>query len=308
MNTSRRRFFTTVAMGTAAAAIAGRAASAAGDLPVFKVERWVNSPPLTADMLRGKVVLVDFWEYTCVNWIRTSSYVKAWNRDYADRGLVVVGVHAPEFEFGKRAENIDRGIRDHGLTYPIAIDNDFSTWTAYRNQAWPAKYLFDAQGKLSGVWLGEGEYPEIENKIRELLVRAGARTLPPVTAEVKAYKDLPFDTEITPETYLGTARRESDGVARVGAWKSEAEYVEHVGDEPAKLVLDFRGGEVNLVLQPGPETSHLLVKLDGKDLGPTTIDRSGMYRLVHDAGNRRHRLELETKDPGLRAYAFTFGP
>src|SRR6202795_745374 len=124
-------------------------ASAAGKLPAFKVERWVNSPPLIAEALRGKVVLVDFWEYTCVNWIRTSPYVKAWNRDYADRGLVVVGVHAPEFEFGKRAENIDRGIRDHGLTYPIALDNDFATWQAFGNDAWPAKYLFDAHGKLA---------------------------------------------------------------------------------------------------------------------------------------------------------------
>src|SRR6266478_2616995 len=100
-----------------AVAIGAGAASAAGDLPAFTVERWVNSTPLTADMLRGKVVLVDFWEYTCVNWIRTLPYVKAWHRDYADRGLVVVGVHAPEFEFGKRAEHIDRGIRDHGFTY-----------------------------------------------------------------------------------------------------------------------------------------------------------------------------------------------
>ena len=106
-------------------------ASAATSLPGFKVERWVNSAPLTADTLRGKVVLVDFWEYTCVNWIRTAPYVKAWHRDYAALGLVVVGVHAPEFEFGKRAENIDRGIRDHGLTYPIALDNDFATWRAF---------------------------------------------------------------------------------------------------------------------------------------------------------------------------------
>jgi thiol-disulfide isomerase/thioredoxin len=104
--------------------------SAAGKLPAFKVERWVNSTPLVAEALRGKVVLVDIWEYTCVNWIRTSPYVKAWNREYATLGLVVVGVHAPEFEFGKRAENIDRGIRDHGLTYPIALDNDFATWRA----------------------------------------------------------------------------------------------------------------------------------------------------------------------------------
>ena len=100
---------------------------AAGKLPVFTVERWVNSMPLTVDALRGKVVLLDIWEYTCINWIRTAPYVKAWHRDYAPFGLVVIGVHSPEFEFGKRAENIDRGIRDHGLTYPIAIDNEFAT-------------------------------------------------------------------------------------------------------------------------------------------------------------------------------------
>jgi len=110
---------------------------AATNLPALKAARWVNSGPLTAETLRGRVVLVDFWEYTCVNWIRTSPYVKAWHRDYGPFGLVVVGVHAPEFEFGKRAENIDRGIRDHGLIYPIAIDNDFAIWRAFGNDAWP---------------------------------------------------------------------------------------------------------------------------------------------------------------------------
>src|SRR5215468_3687293 len=105
-------------------------ASAASSLPSLRAQRWVNSPPLGADALRGKVVLVDFWEYTCVNWIRTSPYVKAWHREYAGAGLVVIGVHAPEFEFGKSAENIDQGIRDHGLSYPIALDNDFRVWQA----------------------------------------------------------------------------------------------------------------------------------------------------------------------------------
>ena len=142
---------------------------AAAKLPAFKAERWVNSAPLTAEKLRGKVVLVDIWEYTCINWIRTLPYVKAWNRDYASLGLVVVGVHAPEFEFGKRAENIDRGIRDHGLTYPIAIDNEFAIWRALGNDAWPAKYLFDGQGKLVRRWVGEGQYDEIESEIRRLL-------------------------------------------------------------------------------------------------------------------------------------------
>jgi len=125
-----------VLLGAALGAGALGAASpgAAGDLPPFTVERWVNTPPLTADTLRGKVVLVDFWKYTCINWIRTSPYVKAWHRDYAGRGLVVIGVHAPEFEFGKRPEHIDRGIREHGLTYPIALDNDFAATSHRRKQ------------------------------------------------------------------------------------------------------------------------------------------------------------------------------
>src|SRR5215510_4336279 len=148
------------------------AAGAAVGLPAFRVERWVNSRPLTAEALRGKVVLVDIWEYTCINWIRTAPFVKAWNRDYAPLGLVVIGVHAPEFEFGKRAENIDRGIRDHGLTYPVAIDNDFTIWRAFGNDAWPAKYLFDNRGWLVRKWVGEGSYDEIEREIRRLLVAA----------------------------------------------------------------------------------------------------------------------------------------
>jgi len=141
-------------------------ALAASGIPALEAQRWVNSSPLNAEGLRGKVVLVDIWEYTCINWIRTSPYVKALNRDYAKFGLVVIGVHAPEFEFGKRAENIDRGIRDHGLGYPIAIDNDFAIWRALGNNAWPAKYLFDDRGRLVRKWIGEGSYDEIERERR----------------------------------------------------------------------------------------------------------------------------------------------
>jgi thiol-disulfide isomerase/thioredoxin len=163
-------------------------ASAASSLPSLKAERWVNSASITAETLRGKVVLVDFWEYTCVNWIRTAPYVKAWNRDYAPLGLVVIGVHAPEFEFGKRAENIDRGIRDHGLPYPIAIDNDFAVWRAFGNDAWPAKYLFDSRGRLVRRWVGEGSYDEIEGEIRRLLVAAQPGiSLPAVSAEASTF-------------------------------------------------------------------------------------------------------------------------
>jgi glutathione peroxidase-family protein len=155
---------------------AGGNAGAASVMPELKAERWVNSSPLTPAALRGKVVLIDIWEYTCINWIRTSSFVRAWNRDYAKHGLVVIGAHVPEFEFGKRAEHIDRGIRDHGLEYPIAIDNGYAIWDGLRNSAWPAKYLFDAQGRLVKRWLGEGSYDEVEASIRKLLVAANPGT------------------------------------------------------------------------------------------------------------------------------------
>jgi thiol-disulfide isomerase/thioredoxin len=262
-------------------------ASAAGQMPELKAERWVNAAPLTPEALRGKVVLVDIWEYTCINWIRTSPYVKAWNRDYANLGLVVIGVHAPEFEFGKRAEYIDRGIRDHGLTYPIALDNGFLIWQALGNDAWPTKYLFDARGNLVKRWVGEGSYDDIEAEIRRLLVVANPGTrLPAVTPEATAFAKTgePSYAGITPETYVGAERRE------------------------------------NLVMQPGPSgTSAVTVLLDGKpvgearaaDVGPDGVarfDRSGMVRLVSHAPGGKHVLTLLASDPGLRAYVFTFGP
>jgi thiol-disulfide isomerase/thioredoxin len=297
-------------------------ASAAGDMPAFKVERWVNSTPLTADSLRGKVVLVDFWEYTCINWIRTSPYVKAWDRDYAKLGLVVVGVHTPEFEFGKRAENIDRGIHDHELTYPIALDNDFATWQAFANDAWPAKYLFDAQGKLVKRWVGEGSYSDIEAEIRRLLVAARPGTkLPPVSPEATAFAKTgePSYAGITGETYVGAERREPGTVTLEGNWQSTRQYLE-LQKGTGKIVLPFTAGEVNLVMQPGPSgKAAVAVLLDGKpvgeargaDVGPDGVarfDRSGMIRLVARAPRGKHVLTLVASDPGLQAFVFTFGP
>ena len=301
------------------------AAGAAGDMPAFKVERWVNSPPLVGDMLRGKVVLVDFWEYTCVNWIRTSPYVKAWHRDYADRGLVVVGLHAPEFEFGKRVENIDRGIRDHGLTYPIALDNDFATWRAFRNDAWPAKYLFDAHGTLVKRWVGEGSYGEIEAEIRRLLLIANPGTkLPPISAEVTALgktgePSYASYAGITAETYVGEERREPGMVQLEGRWQSARQYVE-LQNGTGRIVLPFTAGEVNVVMHPGPSRkAAVAVMLDGKpvgeargaDVGPDGVarfDRAGMIRLVAGAPRGKRVLTLVTSDPGLQVYVFTFGP
>jgi thiol-disulfide isomerase/thioredoxin len=303
-------------------AMGAGAASAAVDLPAFTVERWVNSPPLTPEMLRGKVVLVDFWEYTCVNWIRTSPYVKAWHRDYADHGLVVVGVHAPEFEFGKRAENIDRGIRDHGLTYPIALDNDFATWQAFGNDAWPAKYLFDANGTLVKRWVGEGSYRDIEAEIRRLLVAARpGTTLPPISPEAAAFAKTrePSYAGITGETYVGADRREPGTFTLEGNWQTSRQYVE-LGNGTGKIVLPFTAGEVNMVMQPGASGKAAVgVLLDGKpvgeargaDVGPDGVarfDRSGMIRLLARAPRGNHVLTLVSNDSGLRAYVFTFGP
>ena len=295
---------------------------AAGKLPAFTAERWVNSAPLTAAGLRGKVVLVDVWEYTCINWIRTLPYVQAWNREYASLGLVVIGVHSPEFEFGKRAENIDRAIRDHGLTYPIAIDNQFAIWRSLGNDAWPAKYLFDGQGKLVKRWVGEGRYDEIESEIRRLLAadKPGLQ-LPAVSDEATVFSRTgqPSYAGITNETYLGSERRQPGSVTLEGDWRSERQYVE-LRKGTGKIVLPFTAGEVNLVIQPGPSGSAAVsVLLDGKPMsdvrgadvgadGVARFDGPRMIRLVTGAARRRHALTLMTSDPGVRAFAFTFGP
>ena len=297
-------------------------AGAATSLPALKASRWVNSAPLTPETLRGKVVLVDFWEYTCINWIRTSEYVKAWNRNYAPLGLFVIGVHAPEFEFGKRSENIDRGIRDHGLTYPIAIDDDFAIWRAFGNDAWPAKYLFDNHGRLVKRWIGEGSYGEIEGEIRRLLVAAQpGLQLPAVSQEASTFAKTgqPSYAGITNETYIGADRREPGVVTLKGDWHIDRQYVE-LKKATGEIVLPFTAGEVNLVMQPGSSgRAAVTVVLDGRppgdargmDVGTDGVarfDRSGMIRLVAGAARRRHVLTLSSSDPGLRAYVFTFGP
>jgi hypothetical protein len=297
-------------------------AGAAGQLPSFRAERWVNSTPLTAAGLRGTVVLVDVWEYTCINWIRTLPYIQAWHRDYAALGLVVVGVHSPEFEFGKRAENVDRGIRDHRLTYPIAIDNQFAIWRALDNDAWPAKYLYDGQGRLVKRWVGEGRYDEIEAEIRRQLVAAKPGTqLPSMTPETTAFSRIgePSYVGITNEMYIGSERRQPGTFTLEGDWQSSGQYVE-LRKGTGKIVVPFTAGEVNLVMQPGPSGSAAVtVLLDGKPIGESRgadvgadgvarFDRSGMIRLVAGASGGRHVLTLVTSDRRVRAFAFTFGP
>ena len=230
--------------------------------------------------------------------------------------------HAPEFEFGKQPDIIDRGIRDHGLTYPIAIDNEFAIWSAFDNDAWPAKYLFDAQGRLVNRWIGEGHYDEIESEIRRFLVAANpAARMPEVTPEATAFvkTGMPSYAGITGESYVGARRRERGMFKLEGDWRSDGQFVE-LQKGTGTIVLPFIAGEVNLVVQPGSSgKSTMKVLLDdnpvglarGADVGSDSVarfDRSGMIRLVAGAPLKKHVLTLVTRDPGVRAYVFTFGP
>lgn len=291
-------------------------------IPALDVRRWVNSRPLTPDELRGRVVLMDVWEYTCINWIRTAPYVKAWHREYADRGLTVIGLHAPEFEFGKQAENIDRGIREHQLTYPIALDNDFRVWDGLGNIAWPARYLFDADGERAARWIGEGEYDRTEAVLRQLLVdREPDVELPSVTPETATFAAAaqPSYADVTEETYLGVDRRLPGAFDLTGDWRDGGDHVE-LASGAGEIALPFNAGEVNLVVEPGPSgPATLRVLLDGRPIGDrrgtdvdvdgtARVDRPRMVRLVAGASRDDHLLTVTADQPGCRAYVFTFGP
>jgi thiol-disulfide isomerase/thioredoxin len=173
---------------------------------------WINSPPLTAEGLQGRVVLVQFWTYSCINWIRTLPYVRAWDQKYRDRGLVVIGVHAPEFEFERQLANARWGAEHFGVDYPVAVDNDFAIWRAFGNQYWPALYLIDGQGRVRYRHFGEGEYEQSERMIQQLLVEAGARGIGQelvsvASRGVEAAAD--WANLGSPETYLGSDRSEN---------------------------------------------------------------------------------------------------
>src|SRR5688572_25003305 len=170
---------------------------------------WLNSPPLTTEALRGRVVAIDFWTYTCINWLRTAPYLRAWDEAYRDSGLVVLGVHTPEFPFEHDVDNVRRAIADRRITYPVAVDNDHGVWTAFENMYWPALYVVDAQGDIRFHHFGEGGYEESERVIRQLLAEAGTGSgLPePVTAEARGIEAAADWPDLgSPENYLGADR------------------------------------------------------------------------------------------------------
>jgi len=309
---------------------------------------WINSPPLSAEALRGKVVLVDFWTYSCINCLRTLPYVKAWAEKYRDQGLVVIGVHAPEFAFERNIDNVRKAAHDLGVTYPIAIDNNYAIWRAFSNNYWPAHYFIDAQGRIRFHHFGEGEYEQSEAVIRQLLAEAGHGDVTKVTMTTgNATQGVEMaadgDALRSPETYVGYARAEnfsSPGGAKedqskdytapprpalnewglAGSWK--------VGEEQAtlerasgRIVYRFHARDLHLVLGPGADGKpvRFRVTIDGNVPGAShgtdvaadgsgTVREQRLYQLVRQSGDIRDRtFAIEFLDPGVQAYAFTFG-
>jgi cytochrome c biogenesis protein CcdA/thiol-disulfide isomerase/thioredoxin len=293
-------------------------------------QRWFNTPggrALSLEDLRGEVVLLDFWTYSCINCIRTLPYLKAWDERYRARGLKIIGVHAPEFPFERDAGNVEDAVDRHGLRYAVAQDNDFVTWNAYGNQFWPAKYLIDARGRVRYTHFGEGEYEETEEAIRSLLAEAGRDRLGRL-ASARTESPLPG---ATPESYLGFARSErfvngplrggpakTFGLSPVGprglplhhlglegGWRIEADRAV-AADRQARLHLRFAAQRVFLVLGSSGRPRKVGVALDGHPRPSLRVAEHRLYDVVHLARPGVHLLTLRF-EPGTEAYAFTFG-
>jgi cytochrome c biogenesis protein CcdA/thiol-disulfide isomerase/thioredoxin len=298
-----------------------------GVAPEFQeVALWLNSEPLELAQLRGKVVVIDFWTYSCVNCLRTLPYLDRWYETYRDEGLVIVGVHTPEFAFERVPDNVRDAIADLGVDWPVALDNEYGTWNAWGNRYWPAKYFVDRQGHVRFAHFGEGAYEESERVIRQLLAEPG---LPPlVSGEIE--EQTPKGPQ-TPESYLGYGRLDrlvgnpvrpdelavyelpgfvpEHALGFGGSWTIELERA--VAGEDAALRLHFQGDEVFLVLTPEQGPGTVQVTLDGERLAPVQVTEAKLYKLaetpsVENAVAQFHLLDLELS-PGLAAYAFTFG-
>jgi thiol-disulfide isomerase/thioredoxin len=307
---------------------------------------WLNSPPLTADGLRGRVVLVNFWTFTCINWLRTLPYVRAWAEKYKDHGLVLVGVHTPEFDVEHDLDNVRRAAKDLQVTYPVAVDNDYAVWTAFDNHYWPALYFVDAQGQIRHHRFGEGDYEQSEMILQQLLTEAGAGDIGHELVSVdpggvEAAAD--WDSLWSPENYLGYERTENfsssndaaletphayEAPARLrlnhwglsGDWtvKREAIVLNQAG---GRIVYRFHARDLHLVMGPAAPGSPIRfrVLVDGQppgdahgvdvdDQGNGTLTQPRLYQLIRQPGPVADRtFEITFLDPGVRALSFTFG-
>jgi cytochrome c biogenesis protein CcdA/thiol-disulfide isomerase/thioredoxin len=277
---------------------------------------WINTQPLTLKQLRGKVVLIDFWTYSCINCLRTLPHVEAWNATYRSKGLVIIGVHTPEFAFEHVSSNVRAAVKRLGITYPVVQDNRYKTWDNYANQYWPAEYLIDRSGHVRHTHFGEGEYPQTEALIRQLLAVKGKRA-----------KQLPDTTPteaMTPETYLGYARIGnyvgsqivpdkatrytftnnlfSNAFSYNGTWRVGAQKITAIKD--ARLRLDFEAKDVYIVLG-GKGTVHVLI--DGKETKTLPVNAEKLYTVRASNTLAAHALLELRFSPGVQAYSFTFG-
>jgi cytochrome c biogenesis protein CcdA/thiol-disulfide isomerase/thioredoxin len=308
---------------------------------------WLNSPPLTPEGLRGKVVLIDFWTYSCINCLRSLPYVKAWYEKYRDHGLVVIGVHSPEFAFEKDLGNVERAVGALGVTYPVALDNNFAIWQAFKNRYWPAHFFIDAMGRIRGHHFGEGDYDASEGIIRTLLVEAGFTQLPAPgmsalsATGVQAAAD---ERQVqSPETYVGYARAEhfsspsgfaEDRLATYTAppnlalnhWALQGDWTvgkEHatLGSAGGSVVFRFYARDLHLVLGPAADGRpvRFTVQLDGATpaadhgmdtdaQGNGTVHEQRLYQLIRQFKDvREHTFFIRFLDDGVQVYAFTFG-
>jgi cytochrome c biogenesis protein CcdA/thiol-disulfide isomerase/thioredoxin len=306
---------------------------------------WLNSPPLSPEQLRGKVVLVDFWTYSCINCLRSLPYIRAWNDKYKDHGLVVIGVHSPEFAFEKEVSNVRRAVNDLSITYPVAVDSNLEIWRAFDNEYWPAHYFVDKSGRIRYHHFGEGEYDKSESVIQALLAEAGDSDVPHtiVNPAANGAQDAPDLGDLeSPETYIGSAHREnfvSETLASknsqvyetpaslernqwglVGKWKVGGEQAT-LEQAPGKIIFRFHARDLHLVLGPVPSGKPIpfRITIDGaapgsahgvdtnaQGKGVVSVER--LYQLVRQTGLISDRtFEIEFLDPGVQAFSFTFG-
>ncbi len=306
-----------------------------GKAPEFQgIKDWLGTEPLSLENLKGKVALVDFWTYSCINCIRTIPHLETWYEKYKDNGFVILGVHSPEFDFEKKKENVEGAIKKYGITYPVALDSEHETWNAFGNQYWPAHYLIDVNGDVRYRSFGEGHYAETEAAIQNLLAEAGLLTLDKITEIKEPPPDTNFQNIETPEIYLGYARINNAGNIDpdvkpdlphvfyqpkapdilsnrfyfVGAWTIGREFSELTG-ENGKLILRYKAGKVNIVAESKDEKEiSLEIFLDGKSKGIIKVSFPQLYNLIDEAGDGNwHTLEIRIPASGFRAFTFTFG-
>lgn len=261
------------------------------------IEKWLNSNPLTVAGLRGQVVLVDFWTYSCINCIRTLPYITGWYEKYKDRGFVVVGVHTPEFAFEKDTENVKTALRRHKINYPVAQDNDYATWNAYDNHYWPAHYLIDQNGQIVYVHFGEGKYQETEAAIQQLLGLGDEEEM----AEEKNQREVR-----TPEIYFGLKRLDKDLTPKLeGQWTHSDESARLVGVN-GKIKLNFFAKDAHMVAQ-SENSSEVKVFVDGTLVNTIQVKDSQLYTLFEGEDSKERTLEIEIQGSGFEAFTFTFG-